>query len=255
MPTQQIDPVKSALRPIIPLGLTLKVARFLKGAPRTADSDFIEMTPEQREQSMRNSNLGRGGVEFSNPTGAVDLVLSDKRTINATSGEKIRPNVDSKSGTYNTKYLDELISRSVKLGLSKRDILTMSAMALQETGWGKSNENIGHVSEALQEGKGDDIDSFINAYISKRKLASNLGIKGEAHAIQVYNGTGKLYQSTEKDYHRGLSRKFYGVDVPKEGLDMKVNPLYGVRILDIMDNILTKDKNFMSHFNKKISNK
>jgi hypothetical protein len=82
------------------------------------------------------------------------------------------------------------------------------------------------------------------------KRALNKSKKSEADIIQGYNGYGKLYPSTEASFHGGKSKAFYGVPIPKKGLDMNTNPLYGKEVMDIRDNVLAKNKSFTNLVNQ-----
>jgi hypothetical protein len=59
--------------------------------------------------------------------------------------------------------------------------------------------------------------------------------------IQAYNGLGKITPQTEKGYHGFEMAKIYGVPLPKAGIDMRKNPLYGKRVIDLRDNVIKKN--------------
>jgi hypothetical protein len=42
-------------------------------------------------------------------------------------------------------------------------------------------------------------------------------------------------------------QSIYGVPLPKEGIDMRKNPLYGKRVLDLRDNVLRKDEQLANY--------
>ena len=173
------------------------------------------------------------------------LNISDPRKILATTNQPLRPNSDLVSGKYSSKHLDRLLQEAKKQKLSKQDMLNLSAMGFQETKWGKTDDNIGHVKGDWE---GDNsYQQFISAYKEKMKLSDKLGIKDPALRLQVYNGLGTITPKTEKDYHGFEMQKIYGVPVPKEGINMKKNPLYGKQVMDIRDNVLAKNPEYLKY--------
>lgn len=125
-------------------------------------------------------------------------------------------------------------------------------MDLAETGWGNADDNIGHVLN----GKGENpADQFVNAYINKMKYADDLHIKDPLKRLQVYNGMGSVYPTTEQQYHGFKANAFYGVPVPKTGINLAKNPLYGKEIVDLRDNVLKKNPRFVSFMDNLYGNK
>jgi hypothetical protein len=175
-----------------------------------------------------------------------NLTIKDPRKILATSQKPIRPNFDNVSGNYNSYHLDELINEAKKSGMSKDDIWNLTAMAFQETKWGKTDENIGHVLGNFTNAE-NDYQNFINAYKVKQKEANRLGYTSPEMRLQMYNGMGVIKPETEEDYHGFKMKKIYGVDVPPEGISMKKNPLYGKQIIDIRDNVLKNNPGFVKY--------
>jgi hypothetical protein len=59
--------------------------------------------------------------------------------------------------------------------------------------------------------------------------------QGDEYRLQGYNGYGTI-----KKGHADLegAKSIYGIPIPNEGINMKKNPLYGKRIIDIMNNTL-----------------
>lgn len=165
--------------------------------------------------------------------------VNDPRRVRMTTGQRINPNVDLVSGEYRTDLLTPALIEARKQGLSKEDIWDMATIAFQESGWGKTDENIGHVSGVLA--KGPSEDPFVNAYLSKMKEADRLGMSDPIMRLQVYNGLGMIKPDTERDYHGYRMKKIYGVPVPEEGISMRRNPLYGKQIIDLRDNVLKKN--------------
>jgi LysM repeat protein len=183
---------------------------------------------------------------LASPEPTIHLKLNDPRKIRMTTGQKINPNVDLVSGEYVLNDIDTVIKNAKAMGLSVEDAYNLAAMDLQETGWGNKDGEIGH---ALI-GKGNTPEErFLNAYSEKMKEADRLKIKDPMLRLQVYNGMGVVTPKTEKDYHGFEMQKIYGVPIPKEGISMRKNPLYGKQIIDLRDNVLKKNPDFVNYIN------
>ena len=173
------------------------------------------------------------------------MTIKDPRKIRMTTGLAINPNKDLTSGNYDMRHMDQLMQRAKDKNLSEEDAWNLASIAFQETGWGKTDDNIGHMIGGW--GKGDLYDDFIGAYQTKMKEADRLKIKDPYLRLQVYNGMGTITPKTEKNYHGFEMKKIYGVPIPKEGLSMKKNPLYGKQIVDVRDNVLRKNPEFAKY--------
>jgi hypothetical protein len=172
------------------------------------------------------------------------ITIKDGRKIRLTTGQAINPNTDLVGKSYSTKALRSILNTAKNRGLSKNDALTLAAMDLQETRWGETDDHMGHVLY----GNNSTIspaENFINAYLRSKETANRLKLSDEYTRLQVYNGLGKVTPNTEKDYHGFRMKKIYGVPVPKSGIDMKKNPLYGKQIVDIRDNVLKQNSEFL----------
>jgi hypothetical protein len=176
------------------------------------------------------------------------LNIVDPRKKMATTNQPLRPNSDLVGGKYNSYHLDNLIHEAKRQGLSKKDIMNLSAMGFQETKWAKTDPNIGHVlRKGLDPGSFNQYEDFVDAYKAKMKEADRLGIKDPVMRLQVYNGMGTVTPKTEKDYHGFEMQKIYGVPIPKGGINMKKNPLYGKQVTDIRDNVLAKNPEYIKY--------
>jgi hypothetical protein len=174
------------------------------------------------------------------------LSIRDPRKIMMTTGKPLRPNSDLVSGEYDSEQLGNLLTEAKRRNMSYNDMMNLAAMGFQETKWGKSDDNIGHTKGDFGPEQ-DSYSSFINAYNTKMKDADRLKIKDEATRLQVYNGLGKIFPSTEADYHGFKMKKIYGVEVPRGGIDLRKNPLYGKQVMDIRDNVLKRNPEFMRY--------
>lgn len=166
--------------------------------------------------------------------------ISDNRKIRATTGKKINPNVALKTGDYDENVIDSLIKYSIKYNIDPNRVL---AQGLAESTFGKKDsQNIGHLKHFYR--NESPYPQMMEAILEGDRLAKTNKNKKTTREeiIQGYNGYGKLFPETEKDYHGGNSKAFYEVPFGKEGyLDMDKNPLYGIEIKDLMDNVISKD--------------
>jgi hypothetical protein len=195
---------------------------------RTTELDKNAVTVSSLNKKRRD-HLSKLHKEIAFPKEFVDL--NDTRTVRATTGEKINPNVDLKGDKYNKAIIDNIIKKSKAVGV---DPSTMLAIALQETNFGKTDPNLGHVKKGY---KGYPY-SYIDFY--KQKL-NEAKFKDELLQIQYYNGLGTVYPETEEDYHGYEMQKIYGVPLPASGINMRKNPLYGKQIIDLRDNVILKN--------------
>jgi hypothetical protein len=185
------------------------------------------------------------GWDIGQPEKEKFLKINDPRKINATSGKDINPNVDKVGGTYSKSIIDDIINSSIKKEI---DPYTALAVAFQETKLGKTDHNIGHT---IKNGgfnlnkNNSDTDNFVDTLKNKLEYGKKLGFKNEEHQIQAYNGLGSVYPETESKNHGFKMQKIYGVDMPKEGINLKNNPLYGKRIIDLRDNVLKQNPNII----------
>lgn len=172
------------------------------------------------------------------------LDLKDERKIRSTTGLPIDPNTDLLSGKYKKDTINDIIYYAKKHDV---DPYTALAVGLQETGLGTSDPNIGHTigDQDVERGE-NEIEDFVKVLKYKTSdYAKKQGISDddEEKRLQAYNGYGNVNTETEEDYHGFKMRKIYGVPIPKEGINMKENPLYGRQIIDIRDNVIKKNKN------------
>lgn len=179
--------------------------------------------------------------------------IEDKRKVLATSGQPIRPNVDITSGEYDLDVLKGIVESAKRNKLSMQDAKNLAAIAFQETKFGQVDENLGHVINNIE--SRSDLEALTNAYMTKMKEADRLGIKDDATRLQVYNGLGVIKPSTEQGYHGFKMKKIYGVPVPNEGINMKKNPLYGKQIMDLRDNVLNQNPEYVNYLNAAYNSK
>jgi hypothetical protein len=216
-----------SLPPLVPLGIKMinKVGNLFK------DSEDNQKTAP---------------LVLSQPDETIRIKIADPRKIRATTRSRINPNRDLVSGTYIMNEMKDAIQRGKDRGLSVDDAWNLAAIDFQETRFGEIDNEMGHAKD--YEGS-DYIDAFLNAYQDKMKKADRLKYKDPYLRLQVYNGLGKIYPETERWYHGFKANSFYGVPVPKTGLDLKKNPLYGIQVTDLRDNILKKNPEMVNLIN------
>lgn len=198
----------------------------------------------------------------SKPVGKGKLTLEDLRKIRATTQKAINPNVDLVSGKYDRANIQHVLDAAKRYDY---DPYTALAVALQESKLGNIDSNLGHIQDVPTSIKSKlpeltkaekeknfeeyqkkySADMLVRALIEKKGLAERLGLKDEAQILQAYNGLGKIYPQTEKDYHGYEMAKIYGVELPEEGIDMKENPLYGKQVIDLRENVIKKNPEIM----------
>ena len=220
-----------------------------QGASTYANGGIIDNIKEFFVEKT-NKVINKSAPEKNSPK---TFKIEDKRKVLATSGNPIRPNVDLTSGEYDLDVLNGIIESAKRNKLSIEDAKNLAAIAFQETKFGKVDENLGHVFDNVE--SRSDLEALTNAYITKMKEADRLGIKDDATRLQVYNGLGVIKPSTEQDYHGFKMKKIYGVPVPNEGINMKKNPLYGKQIMDLRDNVLNQNPEYVNYLNTAYNSK
>ena len=235
-----------------------QVSQFID-EPLVAQQGMLKKAGQSNMKMILNSINKRENTEIF-PSAKVDntfnfgweppkkqLSITDNRKINATTGKPINPNVDLTSGKYNQDTIEKIITSA---NLNGVDPYTALAVGLQESKLGTTDSNIGHVigkQNIDTKGITSDEDYFVRVLKSKIDSANKLGIKDEDTVLQTYNGLGKIYPETEQGYHGFKMKKIYGVDVPKEGIDMRKNPLYGKRIIDLRENVLKQNPKLVEY--------
>lgn len=241
----------------------------MKGSNSILQQFYMSQLPKAqtgRETPGWFSKVGKDlrnlfGIEEEKPEQVVlkmpqKIRIQDTRTKSLTTGQKINPNRDLVSGEYPSNRIYNIVKAAKRYGIDPYDAL---AIDLQETGLGTSkragNENVGHIlmnrwndrlvsskSEEMDDPSFQPYDTFGQVLATKMQEADRLGITDPYTRLQVYNGLGKISGHTEKDYHGFKMKSIYGVPIPAEGIDMRKNPLYGKRVVDLRDNVLKSNK-------------
>jgi hypothetical protein len=179
----------------------------------------------------------------------------------------INDSLKIKSGKYPKEKIVNIIKASKAIGINPYDAV---ALALQENGFstfknktteesrGRRNRqalgsvgNVGFDDKDYDEisklsANGLDLQSVTLAKALQKKMmyAKSLGYNDPAMQLQAYNGYGKI---TKEMF--GGADKAYGVPIG-DGIDMKKNPLYGKRLLQLRNDLMN-DKNISSLFLQK----
>jgi hypothetical protein len=171
--------------------------------------------------------------------------IIDKRVYNPVTKTKIKPTRDLLSGEYDTSVINNLVKYSKEYDV---DPYLALAVGLQETQLGKTDSNIGHVMDLLNEDSNAE-RNLVSTLKDKMDYAKKLGYKDTKHLIQAYNGLGTITPETEKKYHGFKMKSIYGVPIPKEGINMSKTPLYGEKIQNIADSVLKQNPNIVNIVN------
>jgi len=200
---------------------------------------------------MKVLNFGKLTRRYQ--VGGSTVKIIDPRTVRATTGLPMVPTRDRVAGKYSLENINQHIDAARRYGL---DPMTLVAMDLSETQLGKTDFNVGHTlmdsnkisipSRLKQDQAGTfdgnpNTDIFARSYLQKMKDADRMGITDPATRLQTYNGLGRVGANTEWKYYGHANKSFYGVPVPEGGIDLRTNPLYGIQIMDLRDNVLNQN--------------
>lgn len=177
--------------------------------------------------------------------------IKDKRVFNPVTNSRIVPTRDLKSGLYSNNVIRRVAEAAYRNNMNP---YTGLAISLQETNLGQTDPNIGHVLNVKPYANQTPEDDLFHALNDKYQKAKRLGYTSPEMQIQTYNGLGKLFPTTEQDYHGYKAKSFYGVPIPKEGIDLKKNPLYGKQIVNLRDSVLLQNPELVDFVNKATNN-
>lgn len=170
------------------------------------------------------------------------LKIQDLRAINPATGAAFK-NKGPMSAAVNQDVVNYVIKHALNKGL---DPNTALAIALQETKIGNMNENVGSAwatfpDEGITDPYEQGANSLVKALADKLQYAKRLGYdkKGEAYALQAYNGYGKLFpQNTDPS----AVESFYEIPVSRRNpLNLATNPVYGKTIMSVRDEIIKRN--------------
>jgi len=163
------------------------------------------------------------------------IPIKDVRERDSITEQEVHPS-KRLGGLIDTVFATEIIQKAVKRGI---DPYLALAIPHQESG-GFNKEWMDNPymvpikdPDELAKFEADRVGYALDYIKERMESAKRRGITDPATVIQAYNGLGKIDRGS---FFGGA--KAYGVDIPEEGINMKENPLYGKRIIDIRDNIL-----------------
>lgn len=211
------------------------LAGFIGGKRRKKAAAIANRNATYADAAVNDNKFYEGGEEDDK------IKISDNRKIRATTRQRMDPNVDLVSGSYSSKTITDIVNASLKNGV---DPDTAIALAMQESKIGNIDENLGHILGGSY--RGEEANDMTRLLSEKMHAGRKLGRKTDEELLQMYNGTGKIFPSTEQEDHGFKMKKAYGVPVGKKGIDMGKTNLYGVQVKDIRDNVIKKDKKIAS---------
>lgn len=210
----------------------------INGDPITSDLSEYDIQNKDLPPIILNSTSSKK-LPIKQPGGAVR-----RNNLNFVNDYTITdPKNKNKKYPLDSKKIQQVISTSIGMNYDPKMAL---ALALQETGIGRTDDNIFHIisrkfDKEPIELTGNPIEDGINIVKYKKKYANSLGFNSPELELQTFNGLGKVFRNTERRYHGFDMDKIYGVPIPKEGIDMKKNPLYGKRVIQLKNDIIDKD--------------
>jgi hypothetical protein len=208
-----------------------------RNAREAGENEFVYNTNRYNTKLKSDNEQNIIPTEDSYERQPEIINLVDKRKYNPVTKGPINPNRDLVSGQFEDPIINEIIISSYKRDV---DPYTALAIGLQESRWGQTDSNIGHVSSDSED-YAPGVDEMVSFIKEKEKYAKKLGYKDKKHFIQAYNGLGNVYPETEQDYHGFKMKSIYGVPVPKEGINLAENPLYGEKIINLEDSVLKQN--------------
>jgi len=158
------------------------------------------------------------------------IKLRDKRTIDTATG-KLIASTSRMHASIPEEYIKYVVDSAKKHGI---DPATALAINLQETGF-KQDQMHNPFMLGNYNPQGDVIDESMKFLADKIKLAKKLGKKTDEDIIQGWNGYGVI---------KGKGT-MYGIDTNKEPIDMKKNPVYGKRIVNLRDSVIRQNPDIM----------
>ena len=179
---------------------------------------------------------------------------------------KIKDSRGLKTGEYDRGHIENLVKAARVTGVDPHSLI---ALSLQESGIGtakpkRSQVSSRHSRSSAENFLGQVVDFQPNqeeelnkmsqatgiapAYLKpaivlrdKLKYAQALGFKGEEMQLQAYNGYGKLLPQKDAS-GKSVPTKYYGMNIPEEGINMRDNPLYGKRLVELKKDLLANEE-------------
>lgn len=186
------------------------------------------------------------------------LKIQDLRKLNPATGQPWKGDAPM-SATVNPDVIDFVIKQAMNKGV---DPNTALAIALQETKLGNLNEDVGSAwatlpDQGIENPYEQGANSLVKALADKLQYAKRLGYdrKGEAFALQAYNGYGKLMP---RGTGAGVpaTEYYYGIPTTRSNpLNMATNPVYGKTIMSVRDEIIRKNPEIQKAIQKAMASR
>lgn len=192
-----------------------------------------------------NPPTGGGPVPPKKNPGFIDIL--DARTISPTTGKPFKEK-GGKTISADPAVIKAIIAHAKAKGI---DPYTALSVAMQETEFGKRNQNWGSAwaydpDKSIDPADINNTEGSRLANALKDKLAYGTSLQkkgkikpGESFAIQAYNGYGDLRHNLMEVGGKKVPQNYYGVQVtPDVPMLMSQNPLYGKTIQSLRDQVL-----------------
>ena len=205
---------------------------FLDGfRPKTRDEVEIPLT--RNATFLKNLDKNKQGYDSKK------ITFQDNRKIRATTGKSL-PVTQRKNSKVSLDGLHKIVAYAKKYNVDPYEAI---GRTLVESNGNFEYNNPFHIVGGNKKYE-SGTEEGIKLITEKTKYAKKLGYKDPLYFIQAFNGLGKLTPNTEKNMNNGKRNAgFYGVPFPSSGvLDMKKNPLYGIEVTDITNNIVRKNQ-------------
>ena len=175
------------------------------------------------------------------------VYIKDNRTVNPNTNKPINPKSDLKTGYYSSGIIKDITRTANQENIA--DIPTIKkliSISLQEDLLGKHDINYGHVASKEVPYDPDIMPGNALAWMWKHNTGIGLRRnkdKSNEMMFQYYNtpyvNKGKITQNTEPDYYHNGTPKMYGVDIPKEGVNLKTTPMYGKQLNSLYQDVIS----------------
>jgi hypothetical protein len=156
--------------------------------------------------------------------------IVDKRKQNPITKGPINPNKDLVGGQFEDTIPIEIIKSSYKHGV---DPGTALSVGLLESRMGTTDPNVGHIMVDPYSDYMPSAEDMVLMIKQKQEYAKKLGYTDPLLQLQAYNGLGVL--SNKKGE---IGKYAYGIPIPKEGIDLRQNPLYGKKAKNVRDSVI-----------------
>jgi hypothetical protein len=163
------------------------------------------------------------------------ISIEDKRAKDSITGQDVSA-TKRLGGKVSRKFAKEIVQKAVARGIDP--YLALAIPHQESSGFNEEwMDNPFMIMlnnpDELAKFEKDKVGYSLDFLKEKLEYAKKKGITDPATSIQAYNGLKKIDRGS---FFGGT--KAYGVDIPEEGINMRENPLYGKRVVDIRDNIL-----------------